>query len=139
MNNQKLLEQTIKLNNMGEIIVPVTKGLGDKVETVELVNNFQQKEIFNIDTIDNFVEKNHLEVGLIKIHVEGSEMDVLKGAEKTIKKFKPVIISAIYHNAEEFFELKPLLESWKLGYKFRFEKYTPFSFISGLHIICEVY
>gem|GEM_PF-6245178 len=31
---------------------------------------------------------------------------------------KPILIVSIYHHAEQFFGIKPLLESWNLGYKF---------------------
>jgi FkbM family methyltransferase len=35
---------------------------------------------------------------LIKIHTEGSELDVLIGAQHTLDEYKPVVVSAIYHN-----------------------------------------
>ena len=49
-------------------------------------------------TIDRFVVEQALdEIGLIKIDVEGAELLALRGAEKTINRFRPVI----------FFELQP--------------------------------
>ncbi len=50
------------------------------------VNDILIKEVINIDTLDNFFEKNQIgNIDILKIDVEGSEMDVLKGAEQTIK------------------------------------------------------
>ena len=69
--------------------------------------------------------------------LKGCDLDVLKGAEKTIKKFKPVIISAIYHNAEQFFEVKPTLDKWNLGYKYHFSKLNPEEFINEINVICR--
>ena len=51
-----------------------------------------------LDTVDDVLDKED-KIGLIKMDVEGHEWFVLKGAEKTIKKNKPIII--FEHNAVE--------------------------------------
>ncbi len=57
-------------------------------------------------SIDDFVEQNHLEkVDLIKLDVEGCEMDVLNGAEKTIRKFKPKLELCLYHKTSDLWEI----------------------------------
>jgi len=43
---------------------------------------------------------------------------VVKGAEKIIKRDKPLITVGIYHHPEEFFEIAPLLHEWVPEYKF---------------------
>lgn len=46
----------------------------------------------NLTTVDEFITKNHLkDISFIKIDVEGYEPEVLKGAVKTIKKYKPAL------------------------------------------------
>jgi len=46
--------------------------------------------------LDNFINKKNISrVDFIKCDVEGFEMNVFKGAEKTIKKFKPIIFCEI--------------------------------------------
>lgn len=148
----KHLQKTISLNNLEAKFKPINEGLGDKRETkyittfgaassimiAEAVPNAKKAQI-KINTIDVFTEKNDLNIGLIKIDVEGFDLEVLKGAENTIRKFKPVIIGSIYHNAQQFFEFKPLLESWGLGYKFHFEKLNPEKFLNEISVLCEVY
>jgi FkbM family methyltransferase len=48
-------------------------------------------------SIDFIVEKLRLKrVDLIKIDIEGEEYNALKGATKTIKRFKPKIIIEIH-------------------------------------------
>ncbi|MEQ8625759.1 MAG: FkbM family methyltransferase [Vicingaceae bacterium] len=48
-----------------------------------------EKERVTIDTLDNYFNKNHLpEISFLKIDTEGFEMEVLQGAEKTIKEGK---------------------------------------------------
>jgi FkbM family methyltransferase len=66
---------------------------------IEKVINENPKEeiIVDINTLDWFVEYHEIpKVDLIKIDVEGMDIDVLLGAKTTIDKFKPVIF--IEHN-----------------------------------------
>ena len=42
----------------------------------------------------------------------------MKGARKTIEKYRPVLLISMYHNPSDFFEIKPMIDSWNLGYKF---------------------
>lgn len=146
---EKMVE-TVNLNNLNTVIEPVKSGLDEKSGESEIyingpmssaaqgqISNNAVKEKINITTIDEFVAKNNLNVGLIKIDTEGTELNILKGAENTIKSQKPTLIVGIYHNGQEFFEVKPLIESWNLGYKFRFAKFNPYSFFFETTLICE--
>jgi hypothetical protein len=46
-----------------------------------------------VTTLDAFCEKERLiRVDLVKIDVEGSELALLKGAEQTIRRFRPVLM-----------------------------------------------
>lgn len=46
-----------------------------------------------LGTLDDFVENNNInQIDFIKIDVEGYELNVLKGAEKSIAKFKPTLL-----------------------------------------------
>ena len=59
----------------------------------------------NAITIDKFVEENNIEkIDYIKMDVEGAEKNILEGAIKTIKKFKPSLAIAIYHGGKLFME-----------------------------------
>ena len=54
--------------------------------------------------------------------IEGSELEAIKGARNTICKFRPILLISVYHLPKDFFEIKPLIESLGLGYKFMFRK-----------------
>ena len=83
------------------------------------------RNICNALSIDELVSKYSMSrIGLIKLDVEGLELEGLKGAVQTIKKFSPILIVSIYHTAKDFFEAKPFLESLGLGYKFIIRKTT---------------
>jgi FkbM family methyltransferase len=53
----------------------------------------------------------------VKIDAEGSEVDVLLGGERTIKKFTPRIAVASYHLPDQVFTVSRILESWSYRVK----------------------
>lgn len=65
-------------------------GRGNVIETVKTV------------TIDNYVKRENIErVDVIKIDIEGSEPDALKGATETINRFHPLIVCELNVRALE--------------------------------------
>lgn len=92
----------------------------------------------SMDTLDHYMQDKDFEIGMIKVDIEGAEQIFLAGARRTIEKFKPVLLLSIYHNAYVFFEIKPLIESWKLGYKFRIHKPVDYSVSREVLLIAEI-
>ena len=80
------------------------------------------KTDFYIDVIDidTFVQENNIEyISLIKMDIEGSEMETLKGALGTINKFRPRLQISIYHNNySDLFVLPEFINELNLGYRF---------------------
>jgi FkbM family methyltransferase len=70
-----------------------------------------------ITTIDEEAKRLNFTVGFMKADVEGLEPEVILGALETIRRDRPVISMAIYHNSE-FVYVPELLDS--LGYELRF-------------------
>lgn len=120
---------------------PVPAGLGDRcnekpiyyhemlsgasiVNYKAIMNERPETYSDNIDivTIDSYTSSHDLNVGLIKLDIEGSELEAIKGAIETICKYKPILLISVYHLPKDFFEIKPLLESLNLGYQFMFRK-----------------
>lgn len=131
IRNYKYIFDTIERNNLFKI-VPVNKGLGEKEGEMKIENMGAGSSLsemgdqnVTITTIDNYVSKNHLSVGLIKLDVEGHGLSAIKGAEKTIITFKPVLLIAIYHNGEEFFGIKEYLQNLDLNYTIIIRKLNP--------------
>ena len=65
----------------------------------ELAGNLDKRSVFKYKkqkiktkTLDNILISNNLPVSIIKIDVQGNELDVLKGSLQTIKKDKPALI-----------------------------------------------
>lgn len=75
-----------------------------------------------VDTIDNLL--NSAPVTFIKMDIEGSELNALKGAQESIKKFKPVLAICVYHKAEDLITIPQYIKSLNADYKFYLRKHT---------------
>lgn len=146
-SNYEAMLQTIKLNEAKRII-PVNKGLGsvkcvEKISiqgagsSIVLPNNnlFEEVEII---PLDSYVREKRLKVGFIKVDIEGFEQEFLKGAKDTIFKQKPAMLISLYHKYSDFFDIKPMLESWNLGYKFKVVKPIDHNVSGETILYCEV-
>jgi len=146
------LQEIIALNKRENLIIPLNIALGEKrgeariemrsaASSITFATNsgadhFQQVKL---ETVDQFVSNNNLRPGLLKIDCEGMGLQVIQGAEETIKRFKPLLIISINHSPEEFFLIKPLLEDWCPDYHFTFVKLNPFSLFYEITLIAECY
>jgi len=75
--------------------------------------------------IDSFVKENQINsVCLLKLDIEGAEMEALEGAKEMIKFFKPQLAISIYHKKEHLYEIPELLKELHPGYKFKLGFYT---------------
>lgn len=69
------------------------------------------------DKIDNIVSAQD-RVGFIKMDIEGSELDALKGAEEVIKRDQPILAVCLYHKKEDFVTIPQYMKSLCTSYKF---------------------
>ena len=133
-SNFNNLTKNIEKYNFVQKIIPIEKGLGSFKQIMQsdlgegsnykIIQNESAHENNNIEIIDidSYVRENNLNLGLIKMDIEGAEFDAVSGAIETIKQHKPVLLISIYHNPNDFFEIKPLIEKLDLGYKFKVKK-----------------
>ncbi|MHA1747027.1 MAG: FkbM family methyltransferase [Promethearchaeota archaeon] len=134
--NYNMLKKLITKTHNHDIIIPVDKALDEKSGEVLLKSGgvasyISKKEgsyKVNTITIDEFVKEKNLNVGLIKLDVEGNALKVIQGAKNTISKFKPILLIAIYHNGEEFFELKDYIKNIIEDYNIKIRKISPRAF-----------
>ncbi len=111
VNSISKAERNLKLNEFHNAAI-IKKGLGDQNVRARLYkvnggnagqnrflnsadskligeSNYNEAEIIKLD---DFVEEKGLDrIDLIKIDVEGFELNVLKGAEQSLRKFSPVL------------------------------------------------
>ena len=63
-------------------------------------------------------------VDFIKLDIEGAEMNALKGAVQTIRRFKPKLAVALYHSIDDFERIPKLIREILPEYKFWFSHST---------------
>lgn len=75
--------------------------------------------------VDDFVRENSLDrVDLIKMDIEGAEPQALRGAEQTLRKFRPKLAIAVYHKWDDFITIPKYLDELNLGYEFYLDHFT---------------
>jgi len=128
------LRTTLKLNSLNEEITLVPLGLSNRSK--EIVSIEEPKghttQIETI-TIDDLVMDQ--KVSVIKLDIEGMELATIHGAKRTILRDKPILLISIYHTPEDFFEIKPLIESWNLGYCFMVRETEVCNSGTGVHLM----
>ena len=151
-SNMDIIRETIRLNQL-ENIVPVSKALGEKSGTATFslgernsCNSLVERPGYNypnhievpVITLDDYVRENNLEVGLIKVDIEGGEQLLLKGAVETICTQHPILLISIYHSANDFFEIKPMIEKMCDKYTFRIIKPANSAIVIETILLAEV-
>jgi FkbM family methyltransferase len=69
-------------------------------------------------TIDQTVKVLGLDrVDFIKMDIEGSELEALKGADRTIREFRPRLAISSYHQAGDVEAIREIIETKDLGYQ----------------------
>ena len=151
-SNMDIIRETIRLNHLDNI-VPVSKALGEKSGTATFslgernsCNSLVERPGYNypehievpVVTLDDYVRENNIEVGLIKVDIEGGEQLLLRGAVETIRTQHPILLISIYHSANDFFEIKPMIEKICDKYTFRIIKPANSAIVIETILLAEV-
>lgn len=75
----------------------------DSLTGSSYINEKNGTSSINVISIDEML--NGERVSYIKMDIEGSEMEALKGARKTIEIFHPKLAICLYHNPDDLWEL----------------------------------
>lgn len=120
-------------NKIGNVVV-IQKATGDKNGKVSFLNkgNMFSKTVdvkdssdelsVDIVRLDNYIDYHPT---LIKMDIEGSELDSLIGATQIIKTQKPKLAICIYHMPFDFYEIPKFLKSLVPEYKFKVRQHEP--------------
>ena len=109
----KLIQHPLSQKS-NELIYATFNGPGTAISS----KSNTQSQTFTTLSIDDFVLKNNIEkIDFIKLDCEGSEESILRGAEKTIKKFKPKLAICVYHKPDDLVVMPKLVKELVSDYK----------------------
>lgn len=78
--------------------------------------------VIPVTSIDEKLDGNP--VSVIKMDIEGCELEALKGAEGTIKKYAPRLAVCVYHKPEDIIELSQKILELNSGYHLYLRHYS---------------
>jgi hypothetical protein len=59
-------------------------------------------------TLDDYVEEKNIQrIDLIKADIEGGELPMLKGAEKSLRRFRPLLMLEVQAHSTKLFDYEP--------------------------------
>ncbi len=134
--NLDVVDLNVKINpTLGKRIESVQRALWDRTgETVGytsrasgtslLVGSRKDGSVETI-TIDDFVAQRGLDrVDFIKLDVEGAEPNAVRGAEKTIRTFRPRLAVSVYHQEDDLLSIPQYLHDLNCGYQLTLDHFT---------------
>ena len=92
--------------------------------------------VIDVDAIDNVVSGK---VSFIKMDIEGSELEALKGAKKTIRSYLPRLAVSVYHRSNDLYTIPAYIHELNDSYKFYLRHYGMFSAELVLYAISDHY
>ena len=111
-------------SNAGEEVEIRPNGPGTKIEGGQ-GDKKSGDYIFKTESIDHLLEIGRIEkLDFIKMDIEGAELAALKGAEQSIRRFKPDLAITVYHSLGDFWQIPQYLDSLGLGYSFYLRHFT---------------
>ncbi|HRE41335.1 MAG TPA: FkbM family methyltransferase [Ignavibacteria bacterium] len=136
--NLNIFRKNLSLNqhlcNVIEVIEKPIWNISDKklyyidngpASKISFIKNEDFKGETETISIDDFVIRNKLEkLNFIKLDIEGAELNALLGGVNAIKKFKPNLAIALYHNPIDFYNIPKFINDLNLGYKFYLKHLT---------------
>lgn len=117
----RILKNNIEKNHLESNIVPNQLAVGDRSRKVLLADvdffgnyvidrkecNLKTREVLMI-SIDEYVRRNHIKrVDSIKCDIEGAELLVLRGAQKSLQKFRPTVLVEIHEDLTQKYGYRP--------------------------------
>jgi FkbM family methyltransferase len=137
-NNLELLRRNVALNpakqNTIQVVesplwsdsdtefAAVERGAASYLTNVKVDKNAR---VYKTISIDEFVLENNIErVNFIKLDIEGAELETLKGAVETIRRYKPQLAVCLYHKHSDFWEIPRFLKELVPDYEFYFDHFA---------------
>ncbi|NBH82399.1 FkbM family methyltransferase [bacterium C-53] len=138
--NYKSLLRNIQDNHI-ENIQTINKGLYREPTILKFassgtrmssIDGLGEEEIV-VDTIDNIA--GEWDVSIIKMDIEGSEIDALNGAIDTIQRCRPILMISAYHKKDDILKIFDFVNKNAEGYEFFFRCHKPIAIDAVLYAV----
>ena len=126
--NAEMCKEKMKTMNLQDICTVYVAGMSDKDGKCYLSEEIDGGMGYKISEVETeaFVEVRRIDslnlrvVGdaMLKMDIEGSELDALKGAETFIKNHHPYMAICVYHKVEDIYNIPAFIKSVRSDYKF---------------------
>ncbi|MBW1963064.1 MAG: FkbM family methyltransferase [Deltaproteobacteria bacterium] len=126
-HNFGVLLDNLKKSGLENIVEPVKLGLWKDGGFLRFNDSTENSMQFRVDeaggkkievvSLDEFINEKKTKVDLIKMDIEGSEFEAVKGCESILKKFAPKLQICIYHKADDLWEIPLLIKKINPKYK----------------------
>ncbi len=119
----------------------VNAGLWSKSEVLNFTNSgggdsrVNDSGTFKINVVSLDEVLNGEKATFIKMDIEGSELEALKGSKQTIQKYRPKLAICLYHKPEDLLDIMLYIKSLVPDYKFYIRHYTLFQVETVLYAI----
>ena len=131
----------IENKNLKKIEV-VNKGLWSEKRQIGFHHNTNTSLSKICDVVENVIETISLDefmkggkVTFLKMDIEGAELEALKGAAETIKRYKPRLAISIYHKVNDYIDIPEYILSLVPEYKLYIRHYSCYKFETILYAI----
>lgn len=123
-NLRALVASENKIEN--SIILPFAAGLTTSLvsfNSAGSASGYSEKgnQTIKVEPLDGLI---NLKVGMLKLDIEGGEVDAIKGAAQMIKRDRPVIATACYHSPCQLLEIPKLISRLGVDYRYYFRHYS---------------
>lgn len=108
----------------GQELYYVDWGPGSRVSFQKMREDFPDTKTVTTTIDDTVRELGIPRVDFIKMDIEGAELNALKGAEGSIRKFHPKLAISLYHSIEDFSTIPRYIASLGLNYRYYLEHHT---------------
>jgi len=113
--------ENLGLSNQEKEAIYSVRGVGSRKLTDKAAKPGSGESIARFIDIDTYVDRKNLpHVDYIKLDIEGSELETLRGATKTITRWKPKMAICVYHKPEDLFTLPLYIKHLRSDYEFQF-------------------
>ena len=139
-NYQRLLV-TIEAEKLNSVVVPCQFGMWKETTTLSFTTALENSMQYHVSdsgdkkiavtSIDDFSRERGLKVDVIKMDIEGSEVNALAGAAETLMRDRPRLIISAYHEPDDMWQVPLMIHAINPDYRcyFAHHRQSPFDYV----------